>query len=153
LGRLLSSNDNDNPAIKSNMKKAKEKWAEIRRVLGSEPILPKTHARFYCAIILNVLLYGSESWEISKQTLANLEAFNNNCVRCITKKRIHKLIVDGVEEWIRPAAGPLHASLNIKTIAEYISTRKTNLDSAYNATPIQERTGTVYIGHGVQLFA
>jgi hypothetical protein len=29
LGRLLSSNDNDTVAIKSNMKKAKAKWAEI----------------------------------------------------------------------------------------------------------------------------
>jgi len=81
LGRLLSSNDNDTVVIKSNLKKAKAKWAEIRRVLGSEPIMPKTYARFYHAIILNVLLYGSESWEISKQVLMNLEAFNCKLAR------------------------------------------------------------------------
>jgi hypothetical protein len=89
--------------------------------------------------MLNVLLYGSESWDISKQMLENIEAFHNNCVQCNNQARIHKLIVDGIKEWIRCWAEPFMWSL----------ARKTNLEAAYNVTPVQNRNHL----QGGQLFA
>ena len=40
LGRLLSMDDNDGPAIRANLRKARRSWARISRVLRQDSVPP-----------------------------------------------------------------------------------------------------------------
>jgi exonuclease III len=79
LGRTMTATNDDTLAVHHALAKAKSKWAELRRILGSKPILTKTFVRFYKAIVLNVLLYGSETWRLPRRSLAALEARQQVC--------------------------------------------------------------------------
>jgi hypothetical protein len=65
-------------AVKVATTKAKSKWGEVRRVLSSEPVKTQTCVSFYKAIILNVLLCGSETWKVTRQALDSMESFYKN---------------------------------------------------------------------------
>jgi hypothetical protein len=62
LGRLLSQDDNDIQAVRSQLCKARRTWARIGQVLRRENAPPRVNAKFYKAIVQSVLLYGSETW-------------------------------------------------------------------------------------------
>jgi hypothetical protein len=79
LGRILDNRDNDLPAVEQNLRKARQKWGWISRILSKELAKPRVMASFYKAIIQSVLLYGAESWVISQQTLSKLRSFHQCC--------------------------------------------------------------------------
>jgi Reverse transcriptase (RNA-dependent DNA polymerase) len=131
LGRTLTASNDDILAVQRNTAKAKKKWAEMRRILGSEPIMPKTFVRFYKAVVMNVLLYGSETWKVTEQTDGVLEAFHNKCVRTITQQPVRQEVVNGELIWVRPPIAPLLAKTNLQPLAHYIRARKANLTVSY----------------------
>jgi hypothetical protein len=116
---MAISND-DILAVQGNIAKAKKKWAEMRRIMGSEPILPKTFVRFYKAVVMNVLLYGSESWKVTEQKVGILEAFHNKCVRTITRQPVQQEVIDGELTWVRPSIARLLAKTDLNPIAHSI---------------------------------
>jgi hypothetical protein len=107
LGRTMTAANDDSLAVHHALAKAKSKWAELPRILGSKPILTKTFVRFYKAIALNVLLYGSETWRLPRRSLDALKAFHNKCLRTIPGKPFQWLSVGGEVTWIRPPVEPL----------------------------------------------
>jgi hypothetical protein len=76
LGRMMAQDDNDIQAIHAQLQKACSTWAQVRQVLCSENASPFVAAQFYQAIIQVILLYGSETWVISRTALAWLEGFH-----------------------------------------------------------------------------
>jgi hypothetical protein len=52
--------------------------------LGLRTHSPEDLRPFFKAVVMNVLLYGSESWKVTEQTMGILESFHNKCVRTIT---------------------------------------------------------------------
>ncbi len=60
LGRLLSQDDDDIQAVRSQLRKVRGTWARIGQVLRKENASPRVSAKFYKAIVQSVLLYGSE---------------------------------------------------------------------------------------------
>ena len=65
LGRLLAQDDD-----------VRGTWARVGQVLRAENIPPWVAAKFYKAVVQAVLLYGSETWVLSKTALASLEGFH-----------------------------------------------------------------------------
>jgi len=65
LGWMLSATNNDTMVVQGNIAKAKRKWAEMHQILSSKLIMMKTYVHFYQSIVLNVLLYRSETWKIT----------------------------------------------------------------------------------------
>jgi hypothetical protein len=61
LGRLLSQDDNDIQAVRSQLCKARGTWARVGQVLRRENAPPRVSAKFYKAIVQSVLLYGSKT--------------------------------------------------------------------------------------------
>ena len=55
LGRLLSFDDNDIQAVRSNLKKARKVWSRISRVLRAENASPRVCRIFYKATVQVVL--------------------------------------------------------------------------------------------------
>ena len=57
----MSMDDNDVPAMRRNLKKARRTWGRLRKVLEKEEVVPKVAGMFYQAVVASVLLYGSEA--------------------------------------------------------------------------------------------
>ena len=76
LGRLLAYDDKDIQAICSNLKKAWGRWAGILGVLRVENTSPRVYAMFYKATVQAVLLFGSETWNLTPTTMKWLNGFH-----------------------------------------------------------------------------
>jgi hypothetical protein len=84
LGRILSQDDHDLSACVRNIQRAKEKWATVSRVLKREGASKKSFARFYLVIVSTVLLYGSDTWVVTRRMEEVLTSFHDRCLRHIT---------------------------------------------------------------------
>ncbi len=69
LGRLISYDDANNQAMRSNLRKARGCWAWILRVLRAENATARTCRIFYKATVQAVLLYGSKTWNLSPMSV------------------------------------------------------------------------------------
>ena len=76
LGRLLSMDDNDAQAVRTQLTKARKCWARLGCVLKGENASPKVCGAFYRTVVQSLLLYGSESWTLSPALLSRLEGFH-----------------------------------------------------------------------------
>jgi hypothetical protein len=84
LGRMLSSSDEDWPDVHKNLVKARRKWALISRVLRREGSDPRSTAMFCKAVVITVILFGSETWVVTPSMLKALESFHRQIGRRIT---------------------------------------------------------------------
>mmetsp|Transcript_4486 Transcript_4486/g.12483 ORF Transcript_4486/g.12483 Transcript_4486/m.12483 type:complete len:116 (+) Transcript_4486:328-675(+) len=85
LGRILAQSDSDWPALYKNVAKARQKWARLSRLLRAEGVSPKTAVWFYTAVVVSVLLFGSESWVCSQAMVQTMEGFHNSVVRSLAR--------------------------------------------------------------------
>jgi hypothetical protein len=76
LGRILAQDADDVRAVRQQIKKARGIWARVGQVLMTDNTPPQVSAKFYKAVMQSVLLYGSETWNITTTALARLEGFH-----------------------------------------------------------------------------
>ena len=81
LGRILTSTDDDWPAVARNIRKARVTWGRLARILGREGAEPKVSRNFYIAVTQQVLLFGAETWVLTKKMEAALDAFQGRVAR------------------------------------------------------------------------
>ena len=86
LGRILAQDDDDVRAVRSQIKKARGIWARVGQVLQVDNTPPQVSAKFYKAVVQSVLLYGSETWNLTKTALARLEGFHIRVAYHMAKK-------------------------------------------------------------------
>ena len=84
LGRIVSCNDNDTTAVRRNIKKARWTWGQFWKVIKKEEVPPRAAGMFYQAVVVSVLLYGSESWVVSPAVMRELERFHVEAARRLT---------------------------------------------------------------------
>ena len=77
LGRLLTSMDDDWPEMAGNIRKARVSWGRLARVLGREGADPKMSRSFYTAVTQQVLLFGAETWVLTRKIESALDAFRS----------------------------------------------------------------------------
>jgi hypothetical protein len=121
LGRIVTCNDDDRPAMRKNLQKAQGVWSRLARLLSRTGANTRVMARIYRAVVQSILLYGSESWVLPEDQYDILERFHKRCLRHITNKHICKG-TDG--EWSYPNSTELLKECNLKTIREYVSERQ-----------------------------
>jgi hypothetical protein len=83
LGRTFSQDDHDLSACLRNIQRAKAKWAAVSKVLKREGASKKSFARFYFVIVSTVLLYGSDTWVVTRRMEELLTSFHDRCLRHI----------------------------------------------------------------------
>ena len=121
LGRMITDKDDDLEAIDLQLKKARMTWGRIGKIIKKRTNgNPKIMSIFYKVIIQSVLLYGSESWVISKHAHKKLQSFHRRCARFITGRHIK--VVD--EKWIYPDSKTTMEMADLLPIEEYIQKRK-----------------------------
>merc|ERR1711966_551760 len=120
LGRIVSYDDNDTPAIRRNIKKARRQRGQFRRLLERDSVPARVAGMYYQAVIASVLLYGSESWVVSPSTLRELKGFHVEAARRLAGMRPRK--VKGV--WVYPHTADVLAAAHLQPLAYYIQRRR-----------------------------
>ena len=98
MGRVLSYNDSDTPAIRRNLKRERQVWGRISTVIAKDSVPTPIANMFYQAVVAVVLLYGSETWVTSPHELRAMEGFHVEAARRITGMRPTKR----GETWVYP---------------------------------------------------
>ena len=84
LGRVMSMDDNDVPAMRRNLKKARKTWGRLCKVLEKEEVSSKVAGMFYQGVVASQLLFGSETWVLTPSRLRALEGFHVKEARRLT---------------------------------------------------------------------
>ena len=134
LGRVLSYDDSDTPAIRRNLKRARVAWGRLSTVIAKESVPPPVAGMFYQAVVAAVLLYGSESWVLSAYDLRALEGFHVECARRLTGMRPSKR----GEIWVYPKSSDVLRAARLQSIRAYIAKRRQTVLRAVADRPILE---------------
>ena len=96
----------------------------VGQVLRSQNVAPFAAARFYQAIVQAVLLYGSETWVISRTALVRLKGFHIQAAYRMAKEHKPKRGPDHV--WEYPRSEDVLRECGMKTMEEeeYIAIRE-----------------------------
>ena len=122
LGRWILSNDSDDLAVHNNIRKAQSKWQRLFPILCREGANPKIMAIFYKTIVMSVLLYGSETWAITKEHYKCLSSFHMTCARRIARMRI---TFDPTREvWKVPAMRKVYKKTKLLPLYDYLHMRR-----------------------------
>ena len=119
LGRIVSYEDSDVPAVRRQIKRARRTWGQFCRLLEKEEVPPRVAGMFYQAVVASILLYGSESWVLPPSALWALEGFHVEAARRLTGMRAKK--VEG--EWVYPHSEDVLAASHLQPISHYIGKR------------------------------
>lgn len=123
LGRPLSCFDEDGPAIYRNLQKARKRWGMVSRLLTREGASPRVSGLFYKAVVQTVLLYASETWNISSQGLMSmLRSFHHRMARCISRQTPRYF--RGEDRWEYPPIDDALEIAGLFKIEEYLRRRQ-----------------------------
>ena len=114
-----------------NRRKARVTGGRLARILGREGADPKVSHNFYIAVTQQVLLFGAETWVLTKKMEAALNAFHGRVARRLTG-RMPRRGRDG--KWIylplagaTKEAGIVRARKSVlrrqNTVAQFVATR------------------------------
>ncbi len=125
LGRILAQDDDDIWAVRQQIKKAWGIWGRVGQVLTADNTPPKTSAKFYKAVVQFVLLYGSETWNLTTTTLARLEGFHIRAAYRMAEK--HKPKKGPNHAWAYPPSSNVLQECGMATILHYINVRRATI--------------------------
>jgi len=135
LGRLLSMDDTDTQAIRANLAKARTAWKMFHRLLRGQNMSPRVCGMFFKAVIQAVLLYGSESWVLTRSALRCLEGFVYQAA-CRMARQHRKGKDQRTGEYIYPAREDVYEEVGLYTVEEYINRRRQTVASYIRDRPI-----------------
>jgi hypothetical protein len=125
LGRMMTQDDNGVQAIWHQLRKAQGTWARVGQVLRSENATPRVAAKFYKAVVQAVLLYGSETWNLTKAVLAQLEGFHVQAAYCMAQVHWPKRVVG--KRWEYPKTSDALEGCGMATMQHYIQKRRATI--------------------------
>ncbi len=84
LGTYFVPNLSDMEDITERISQARRLFYSMnRQVLSNKKIRMDIRRRLYEAIVVNIALWGSESWALKEENRAKLESFHHSCLRRI----------------------------------------------------------------------
>ena len=133
LGRMMSSTDCDDEAIERQLTRARYKWKRFSAILNSGGMNKRVAGYFYKVVVQTVLLYGSESWVISKRQLRVLESFHRRVARYLCRRHTRRR-EDGT--WEYPSSKEVLEEAGLQSIQEYIHRRRDTIFRYIRNRPI-----------------
>jgi hypothetical protein len=107
----------------------------VGQVLQADDTPPKVSTKFYKAVVQSVLLYGSETWNLTKTALARLEGFHIRAAYHMAKK--HKPRRGPNHVWVYPATEDVLKECGMHSISYYIGVRRETIFQYMGERPIQ----------------
>ena len=98
---MLDRSDDDWPAVLRNIRKARQMWVRLRKMLRREGVDISVSEKFYHALIQAVLLFGGDTWVLLAPMAHRLEGVHVGFLRQVTKLKAK--ILKGVS-WRKVAA-------------------------------------------------
>ena len=123
LGRIISDDDDDTECINAQLKSARQRWNCIARILKREGANSKCMAKFYLTVVQAVLLYGADTWVVSKRNMGKLRSFHLRAIRHMTGQHIRKI----EKGWEYPNHEELMKKCKLFDIEVYIERRRGTL--------------------------
>jgi hypothetical protein len=134
LGRLLAQDDNNAQAIQQQLRKARGVWARVGQVLRRENTAPRIAAKFYKPVVQAVLLYRSETWNLTNSALTRLEGFHVRVAYKMARKDQPNRGANGV--WVYPKMADVLEEYGMATIAMYIQSHHPTIAMYVATRPI-----------------
>ena len=126
--------DNDLPAMRRNLKKARGMWYRLSRVLDKESVPGPVAGMFYQAVMASQLLFGSGTWVLPPLGLKCLEGFHVEAMRRLTGTRSR--MVKG--KWVYPHPADVLKAAGLCTVAKYIARQRANIAKTIEGRKILE---------------
>jgi len=115
VGGLITADGEMKEEIEQRMKAASTAFGGLRaKLFNDKKMAKKVKIRVYESLILAILLYGSETWNVRTEEAKKLETFHMNCLRCIAGKSKHEKIRNAI----------IRKSLNQLTIQSMMRRRR-----------------------------
>nr|KAG5704191.1 hypothetical protein BaRGS_009721 [Batillaria attramentaria] len=83
LGSKMTTDGDSEKEVRERISKASQAFASLKTVWRTRKISTKTKLRLFKSNVLSTLLYGAESWKMTKGISHKLEVFQNRCLRRI----------------------------------------------------------------------
>ena len=87
IGRLMERSDNDYPEVLQNIRKARQVWGRLGKILWREGADPIVLEKFYRAVVQAVLLFGADTWVLMDTMSQRLEGVHVSLLRQVTHKQ------------------------------------------------------------------
>ena len=85
LGSTVSNKGGSDEDIQARIRKARQAFAMLRPIWRSPALTTKTKLRVFGSNVKAVLLYGSETWRLTKEMEQKLQVFINKSLRNILR--------------------------------------------------------------------
>ncbi len=100
-------------------------WVRVSQVLRAENTTPRVATKFYKAVMQSVLLYGSETWNLTRAVFAQLEGFHVRAAYKMARKYKPRKGLFG--KWKYPSTKDVLKECSLYSVEEYIQTRQTTI--------------------------
>jgi len=85
LGSIVAENEGTSREVNARIQKARGSFSKLRRVWLSKSLRIDTKIRIFNACVKSVLLYGCETWLVTKEIQCKIQTFVNRCLRYILR--------------------------------------------------------------------
>ena len=85
LGATLTKSEGGMGDMKNRISKGRNANRHLSKICNSNKIKRTTKLKLYKSLVLSVLLYGSETWKMTKGDERKLNTFQTKCLRIIMK--------------------------------------------------------------------
>ena len=86
LGRVLTAAYDNLPTLMGNLRKVRNSWVRLTRIMGREGASPRVSGMFFKAVVHAVLLFGSDMWVLNPPMGRALGRFQHGVARRIKGK-------------------------------------------------------------------
>ena len=90
LGKFITNDNREFLSEKSNVSRDKKVWNMLRGIVTCNKVNPKVMKYIYCEIILPILSYGSDTWDITPKIAHLVEVFHHKLEHAINRKKFLK---------------------------------------------------------------
>ena len=106
LGSILDKQGGTDGDVTARVGKARAAFIILKNIWSSKDIATATKVRLFNSNVKSVLLYGSETWRMTKRTLQKIQTFINSCLKRIFKIR-WPIKIRNEELWLRGRQEPV----------------------------------------------
>ena len=106
LGSILDKQGGTDGDVTARVGKARAAFIILKNVWSSKDIATATKVRLFNSNVKSVLLYGSETWRMTKKTLQKIQTFINSCLKRIFRIR-WPIKIRNEELWLRGRQEPV----------------------------------------------
>lgn len=117
LGSILHNSLTSDADVDARISKARAAFGALQGFLSKKYLKEKCKGTVFRALVVSILLYGSESWCLREDQLQRLNTFYNSCVRRLCRVSMHQVIK------FRISTKQLLDRLEICSIEDYYTSR------------------------------